>query len=105
DTTLDLSTAQMAPLLGRDPIVTTECQLEPAANRRAVDGCHDRFGTGFNLVDQLGQVRLLNFALELRDVGASREEAPRAGEHDGGNPRIGIGLAKGLLKPEAQGVA
>ena len=44
DAELDLGQAQLAHVLGRDAVVAAERQLQPAAQRRAVDGRHHRLG-------------------------------------------------------------
>ena len=105
DAELDLGQSQLAHVLGRDAVVAAQRQLQPAAQRRAVDGRHHRLGRGLDAVDQLRQVGLLHLGLEFRDVGAGREEPARAGQHDGLHARIGIGLVEGLLQPHTQGMA
>ena len=103
DAELDLGQAQLAHVLGGDAVVAAERQLQPAAQRRAVDGRHDRLGGRLDAVDQLRQVGLLHLGLELGDVGAGREEPARAGQHDGLDAGIGIGLVEGLLQARRAG--
>ena len=88
-----------------DAVVAAQRQLEPAAQRGAVDGRDDRLGGRLDAVDELRQVGLLHLGAELGDVGAGREEAARTGEHDGLHARIGVGLVEGLLQPDPQGMA
>ena len=105
DAELDLGQPELPHILGRDAVVAAQCQLQAAAERRAVHRGHHRLGRCLDRVDERGQQGLLHLALEFRDVGAGGEEPACARQHDGLDPGIGIGLAEGLLQPHAQRMA
>ena len=65
-----------------------ERQLEPTAERGAVDRGHHRLRRGFDRGDHLVQAGRLHGLAELADVGAGGERATRPGEHHGLYGRI-----------------
>jgi hypothetical protein len=80
-------------------------QLQPAAQRRAVDRRYHRFGRSLDPGDDLRQQRLRGRAPELCDVRARGKEPPGAGEHDGFHARVGIGIGKRLGQTRPHRVA
>ncbi len=68
----------------RDAIVAGKRNLEPAAERRAVDRGDHRLGASLDDVDHLRQHRLFERlgCAELRNVGAGEERLALAGDHD-----------------------
>mgnify|MGYP001334091772 CR=1 FL=1 len=76
-------------VVGRDAVAASERQLEPAAEREAVDGGHCGAGQGRKAVehslaraDQCVRILLRRERHELVDVGARDEAARLAGTHD-----------------------
>src|SRR5213593_635094 len=84
---LDLGLAEPRRL-HRDAPVTRHRQLEPAAERGAVNGGDDRLRAALDDVLHLGERRLLRRLAEFGDVGAGDERAPGACDDDRGGPGI-----------------
>ena len=78
--------------------MAAERDLEAAAERGAVHRRDDRLVERLDLVDQLIERRQARRAAELGDVGARREAAPGAGDHDGANGRIASERLRGVLE-------
>jgi hypothetical protein len=79
-------------------IVARHGELQAAAQRRAVDGAHDRLGAIFDAPQQRvyamravdGNVAVRDGAEDL-DIGAGDESVARADQHDGFDGRVGGG--------------
>ena len=73
-----------------DAIMAAERDLEPAAERGAVDRRDDRLGAILDRVDDHRQPRLLRRLAELGDVGAGEEGLALAGDDDGFDAVVGL---------------
>ena len=82
DAELDFRQAETRPRIG-DPEVAGHRHLQSAAQRRAVDGCHERLGRLLDHAPDLVRVRGQAWLAELADVGAG-DERPAAADDDGG---------------------
>jgi hypothetical protein len=84
--------------------MTSHGQLEPTAERRAMNGEHDRLGGVFDAHEQVMEIGRLDVGIPRRpfqvpDVGAGDEGAPGASDHDGTNGWMGTCLIKGANQP------
>ena len=104
DAELDLG----QPALGaahRDAVVAAERELEPTAERRAVEGGDNRLRASVVELDHVGERRSLGGLAELGDVGARDERATLPDEHDGLDLGVGEGLRVGVDQPLAHRLA
>ena len=77
-----------------DPIVTTQCELQPAAHADAMDRGNDGLGGSFTDADQTAQVGLSQRHRRAKffNVGTARKRLACAGDHDRVNRRISVRL-------------
>ena len=83
-------------VLGRDPEVAGERDLETAAERGAMNGGNDRFRRVLHLGQHFMQAGRFWRLAELGDVGAGNEGAAGAGQHDRLHFRVGDGALDAL---------
>ncbi|MCY1231944.1 hypothetical protein D9M72_444110 [compost metagenome] len=84
-------------------VVAAERQLEAAAHAHGVDGCDDGLGRGFEREDHAQQVGLLQRLgrAEFLDVRTARERLAGAGDDDGLDGAVGIGLGQAVGDADA----
>ena len=92
DADLDLGQAHLCARR-RDPEMTAERHLEPAAERHAVDGSHHRLRARLQRRDGDAEARRLRWLAEFADVGA-RDEGPALADDDHGRD---TGIGNGAL--------
>ena len=92
-------------VLGRDAEMAAQRGLETAAERIAVDRRDDRPRRVFQRVENFMQARRLRRLAELADVGAGDEAAAGAGQHDGLDAGVVLGLGELFLQADANRVA
>ena len=84
-----------------DAIVTGQTDLEPAAERRAVNGGHHGLGARFDLLEHAVQIGRLGRLAELADIGARDEGAPAADDDHGADAGIVDSPGQALDQPLA----
>jgi hypothetical protein len=72
--------------------MASERDLQPAAERGAVDRRDHRLAARLDPVDDLGEHRQLHWLAELGDVGAGEKGLPFAGDDDRIDAVVGLGL-------------
>jgi len=101
---LHFGQAQLGVCRG-DARVGRQGHLQATAQRRAVDGGHDRLVAGLDGVADLGQPRVFRGLAELADVGAGDEGPAFAHDDDGVHGRVGLSQAQALHQALAHGPA